>query len=210
MQKWMCAVLFVVLLVGRGHRAEAQAPNTPKAAAVSFAKAIMKGDLTGVKAVSIYEGDAVPIVEVIVGMMGTQNRLDAAAKAKFGAKGSTVAESMRMPDLAKLIEGAKFVEEGDTAKIVEETKQEPLSTSSTPAFTLRKVSGQWKVELTSLGGGEGKEEMEQKKPMMIQIQKLQDETTAAIKAGKYKTAKQAKAAYEDKMFRLVRAAAPKP
>lgn len=205
----MCVVLFVVLLVGRGHRAEAQAPNTPKAAAVSFAKAIMKGDLTGVKAVSIYEGDAVPIVEVIVGMMGAQNRLDAAAKAKFGAKGSTVAESMRMPDLTKLIEGAKIVEEGDTAKIVEATKQEPFSTSTTPAFTLRKVSGQWKVELTSLGG-EGKEEMEQKKPMMIQIQKLQDETTAAIKAGKYKTAKQAKAAYEDKMYRLVRAAAPKP
>ena len=166
--------------------------STPKGAAKSFAKALENGDAESAKAAST--GGDPKAIESMAKTFGAMKKLQDAAVAKFGEEGKSVAggpgggKGGNMAEMSKKVDEATEQITGDTATLTTKDGGEPLK--------LKKVSGDWKVDVTQMGGDMAKEGQ----PMMDAMAKAAGETADEINAGKYKTAKEAQTALGGKMM----------
>jgi hypothetical protein len=176
--------------------------STPKAGATAFAKALENGDLEAAKAASIADEKGVQILELLVPVMGSMKKFSDAATAKFGEEGKKISgENAEGLNIAKQIEEAEIKETGDTATLATKNSKEPLK--------MKKVDGEWKVDIASMDTGGAAADIEKAKPMFTAMAKAAAEETQAINEGKYKTADEAKQAFAMKLMAAMFSNMPK-
>lgn len=181
-------LLLVGLLWSPARGADAPDLSTPKKAAVSFAKGVEAADMSAVKASSVGTEDDYKLVQSIVDFISSAKQLREAAVAKFGEEGKTISND-DMANLSKQVESGEEKITGDTATVGKPQEPDPMK--------LKKVDGNWKVDLASIP------EKEQMGKAMPKMQKVMSNAATDIKAGKYKTADEAKQAIGQQIFAVV-------
>src|SRR5262245_45712792 len=189
------AAAVVVVGVCAGRLTAAPDLSTPKAAAMSFAKAMEAGDADGAKAATLSDAENQELVTILAGMISNVNKLREAAKAKFGEEASNqIAGNMKTMDMAKQLEDSEVKEEGETASI-NSTK------SAGNPVKLKKVGGDWKVDMTgSIAGAPGGGQIAQQLPFLKAVGAAMGDLATEIKDGKYATIEDAKSAMQTKMM----------
>lgn len=162
--------------------------STPKGAAESLAAAMEKGDVEGVKRASA--GGDPKAVEGMTKVVAAMKELNDAAVAKFGDQGKGIASNGPGGDLdmARKVREAEVKIEGDTVTLTVKGDDDPLK--------LKKVDGEWKVDLSEMAGPAAA----MGAAMFDGMASAAKQTAADIKAGKYKTAEEAEAAFTAQMM----------
>lgn len=192
MNRLLPAVTSFLLLVTIGATARAAADlSTPKKAAVEFARDLESGDLTAAKAASIANADDAKLIKIISNLVRSARELRSVTIEKFGDAGKDVLPNGdELADYSKRVESATEKVTGDTATIGQPDERDPMK--------LKKVEdGTWRVDLSAIP------EKEEITKMMPKVQKVLASGAADIKAGKYKTADEAKDALSQQMFALI-------
>lgn len=187
MRKTIVAAVICGLLLGCGKRADL---STPKDAVKAYGQAMRDGDAPAAKR-AVTNADP-RVIDALAALGASRRRLIAAAVAKFGEDGKTVAGGSALPygeEFDKMLDDAEVKIDGDTATVTEKSKD------ATP-ITLKKVGGEWKVdyaEITKRG------DLIRILPVMDGIAKANDELADEIKSGKHATVADAKKARGQKM-----------
>ena len=180
---WVLAVFAVAWMAGcKGDL------STPKGAAKTFATAMEKGDAATAQKAST--GADPKLVASMATAMGNVKKMRDAAKSKFGASADSfgTTQGHDFSDYEQKLDDADVKEQGDTATITPKQGQ-PMK--------LKKVDGDWKVDLSEIGSGP----MAQAGGGMFDaMSKAATETTDDINAGKFKTAQEAEQAFGMKML----------
>ena len=167
--------------------------SSPKSAAKAFADAVMAGDAAKAKAICAGDEKQMKIVEAMVGLIGGIKKLEDAMIAKFGKEavksaGKSPVATEDMHDAIRRLGEGEVKVTGDTATVTPKKKPGGEEEHNEP-LTLKKVGGDWKVDLASLTkdvpGGE-----EQLEGMRAFARMIQD-VTKDVSAGKFKTAAEA-------------------
>ncbi len=185
------ASIVILILCASLHVAgcEKSKSNTPKEAALAFAKAFNAGDKAGVRETATGPADQVAMMEAMAGLASELSKAVAAAAEKFGA-GNPFGKQLSAlnPDMTEGITTGEYQIEGDTAKLVE-----PGRTS--PSLSFKRINGEWRVHIDGV------------EPLVVAITvaksdalaELVAEITAEIKAGSYANADAATEAFAAKM-----------
>ena len=155
--------------------------SSPKAAASTFAAAIAAGDVETAKASIVPNEKQAPVVEALAKLQVAQKKFAEAAVKAYGQAGEELARTNDQKDAVKQIESAQVKEQGDVATLTSADSPDPL--------TLRKVDGQWKVDL---GAMPNSAEMERQVPTLTGMTELMDTMATEIEDGKYKSAEEVK------------------
>jgi hypothetical protein len=149
------------------------------------------GDADTAKAATMADAENQELVAVLVGMVGNVNKLRDAAKSKFGEEaGSQLAGNMKTGDMAKQLEESEVKEEGETASITN-------AKSPQNSVKLKKVSGEWKVDMAGSAGGS---QITQQLPFLKAVGAAMGDLATEITDGKYKTVEEAQGALQTKMM----------
>ena len=173
--------------------------STPKGAALDFGNALLAGDSKGIKATAVGSDADFKVVDALGTMVSAMKKLSDAAAEKFG-KDNPISASAKDMDIAAELEKSEVKEEGDTATIINKTKDDKNP------MKLVKKDGKWFVDLASLP----KDGMDQVVKMAPAMAKAATEVTAEIKSGKYKDAMEAQQALGTKMIAAMMEAGPAP
>ena len=180
-------------MAGSGTAGSSASPGAggsdPKAAAVSFARAVRDNDMAAARAVSTGTEEHYRMLESISSLFAGMKNYEAAAVAKFGEAGKSA--GMPVPDMVGETEASDVTAEGDSATLIN-----PQKPNAKDPMKLTKKDGQWKVDLASMPMNEQDKQAVAAAPKM---RKVLDETAAEIKAGKYKTVQEAQQAMGMKM-----------
>lgn len=162
--------------------------STPKDAAQTFATAVANGDIETAKKAST--GGDPGFIQSLATFAANMKKYRDAMASKFGDEGKAAAEGTAnsATAIATKLNDGEVKENGDTATITSKMDSKPL--------TLKKVNGEWKVDLSQtagLGGALGAGLMD---PMGQVAAEMADE----VNAGKYSSAKAAQAAFGTRMI----------
>lgn len=172
--------------------------SSPKSAIKTFVQALANGDVEMAKAAAISNDSQGQMIELMAKMTGGMKKLTDAATAKFGEAGEEITgQKMKMEDNLKQIDDAKIEVKGDEATIISQDQKSPV--------TLKKVNGEWKVDIASMPNVD---RIAEAAPMINAMANAASATTADINADKYKTVDEAKAAFRSKMMAAMMASMP--
>ena len=174
--------------------------SSPKKAATAFAIGLQAGDLEQVKASSIGEASDYKLMQTVTSTMSSVHKLHEAAVSRFGpdeAKKLSTGVSDN-GDVARQIEMSDEKLDGDTATIIEKGKPE------TNAVHLKKVAGDWKVDLTNFPQ---KQTMQQNVPMLDAMRTVMLQGALDVSAGHYKNVDEAATEVRQRMVTLMAAVA---
>jgi hypothetical protein len=148
-------------------------PESPKAVALAFSRALSAGDVARAKELST--GDAGPqMLEALTKLAAATAELQKALKETFGDKAKDLEIFTESPDPAEELSRSTETITGDTAVIA-------LSPTDRNASSLKKVDGHWKYDITKFA---------QSQRMRPQLEKMADAWSGLAKdvgAGKYAT-----------------------
>lgn len=200
-RQWMMSGIVWVALMPNPVRAEPAADarpdlSTPKAAAVAFMRALESGEVRAIKAVTLGSDDDYRLMSAVASAMRATRDLQKAATDRFGKAGDGIVPGQSGDPVDEISE-SKVKETGDTALLAR--KEDPEGRSP---LRLKKTDGQWKIDLAALPD---KRQINQALPAMRATQRAMEQAAADIKAGKYKTADEAKEAVQKQ---LMQAATP--
>jgi hypothetical protein len=172
--------------------------SSPKAAALSFAVALEKGDTEGAKAAAVATAKNAEMIGLLTEVGQNANKLRDAAKAKFGdAAAEQFGTAKHTPEeVAKQLDKADIKIDADTATITN-PNPDPRQRGS---LTLKKVNNDWRVDLTS---GPMGEQLIQQLPVLQALSSSFSDVAAEIAADKYKTVEEAKQAIQARMMSVV-------
>jgi hypothetical protein len=190
--------LLVALCASAAFAADKPDLSSPKSAAMAFGTALVAGDSAGVKAATVGTEEEYKMVDAISMMVSSMKKLNDAADAKFG-KDNGISQPNAGMDITKEIETSEIKVDGDVATVDKKDKND-----KNPPMKLKKIDGNWKVDLSSLP----KENMDQMMKVIPSISKAFTELATEITAGKYKTAMEAKDAMGQKMLAAMMSANP--
>lgn len=187
------AVVSIALLVLPAFQASGASPDlsTPKKAAVEFAKDLESGDMAAARAVAIGSAEDFKLVEIISSLVRSARDLRATAIEKFGDAGKEVlASGDELADFSKRVDSGTEKIAGDTATVGQPDERDPMK--------LKKAAdGTWRVDLAAIP------EKDEIIRMMPKVQKVLSASRADLKAGKYKTADEARDAISQQMFAVI-------
>lgn len=200
MSRRFTAAALIALFALSGPMARAAAPDlsTPKKAAVEFARDLETGDMVAARAAAIGTADEFKLAETISSLVRAARDLRAAAIEKFGDAGKGIP-----PDGDELIDFSKHVESG-TEKITGDSATVGQPDERDPMKLKKAEDGTWRVDLSAIP------EKEAIAKMMPKVQKVFSTATTDIKAGKYKTADEAKDAISQQTFAVIAEATSQP
>jgi hypothetical protein len=160
----------------------------------TFAAAMERGDVAGVKLVSISDPKSDKLLDAMVPTVGSMKRLNDAAVKRFGEAGKSIAsDKAKGMEFAKSVDDANIVIQGDTATATMKDSKEPAK--------LKRINGEWKLDFVSAMGPETKNQnIEKIAPMFTGMTKAANEGAADIEAGKYKTVEEANQAIGMKLM----------
>ncbi len=142
----MALVLTLMLLAGCEKPKSGPDLSTPKAAAITFTRALEQGDTTTALAAANAGGIERDLVEAMAESSSGLKILEKAANAKFGDDAKRM-NTLRGPsNIVSLLMDADVDENGDRAKVVSKNGQDSLQ--------LQKTNGQWKVDIGALVRGQ--------------------------------------------------------
>lgn len=188
--RWPIAVSIVLLALASA-RAAAPDLSTPKKAAVEFARDLETGDMAAARAASVGSAEQLKLAEVISDLIRSARDLRTAAVEKFGDAGKDI-----LPNGEELAEFSKRVDSGtekitgNTATVGQPDERDPMK--------LKKIEdGTWRVDLSAIP------EKDEITKVMPRVQKVLASAAADIKAGKFKTADEARDAASQQMFAVI-------
>jgi hypothetical protein len=187
------AVVSIALLVLPAFAACAASPDlsTPKKAAVEFAKDLESGDMAAARAASIGSTEDFKLVEIISSLVRSARDLRATAIEKFGDTGKEVlASGDELADFSKRVDSGTEKIAGDTATVGQPDERDPMKLT-------KAADGTWRVDLAAIP------EKDEIIRMMPKVQKVLSASRADLKAGKYKTADEARDAISQQMFAVI-------
>jgi hypothetical protein len=200
MSRRFTAVALIALLTFLSLKAQAAASDlsTPKKAAVEFARDLESGDMVAARAASVGSADDFKLIEVISSLVRSARDLRAAAIEKFGDAGKEVLPNGdELADFSKRVDSGTEKITGDTATVGQPDERDPMK--------LKKAEdGTWRVDLAAIP------EKDEINKMMPKVQKVLSSATTDIKAGKYKTADEAKDAISQQTFAVIADATSQP
>jgi len=164
--------------------------STPKKAATAFATGLQNGSMSEVKAAAIGSDQDMKLIESLAGFVHATKAVTDAGVARFGAEGGKNVLGNENTDMLKDIEQSEEKIEGDAATLAKKGQ------SAEQGFKLKKSSDGWKVDLTKMPE---KQQLAQALPVLKSMQKVMNDAAADIKAGKYKTAAEAKQGIQAQM-----------
>lgn len=187
----LCAIVALSFLAAPLARAEADL-SSPKAAAMTFAKAVESNNAADIKAASVGAEAEQKNWLAMAGFMGAAANLKKAMTDKFGPEGAAVVP-METDALSKEVAKVEEKIDGDSAtlmkKVIEdEDDKKPLN--------LKKIDGKWKVDLDTFPN---KEQMAPVIAMFSKLTPAMESVAADVKAGKYATLLEAAMALQAKM-----------
>ena len=202
--KCLTVCLFSILsLVSTAIRAADVDQSTPKATAMSFAKALEAGDEAAAKQLSVGSEQDQQVLSAMLEFTRSVKTLRDAAVKKYGDKADEVTGGGMNVDTAKAMEDTQITEEGDTATVAT-TRPQPSS------MRLKKVDGKWKVDLTeTLKGAAGPDQnIGQFQGMLKGWSAALTETAGEITDGKYPAPADATQALQVKMMAALKSLSP--
>ncbi len=191
---WMVAAAMVMLAAGRSFAKTALDLSEPKAAAKTFINAVADGDIETAKAAAIANEKQQAWIESLSAVMVSYQKLDTAMATKFGKATDADAEhdmfsGMRKENILKELEAMRVEIKDDTARFLPPKQEGQSDEDVDQNLVLKKVDGQWKVDVSSMNDGD-MENMDQSKKFATMLDKL----TADIESGKLKTRQEVMAA----------------
>jgi ketosteroid isomerase-like protein len=176
-----------------------------KATAKSFAEALSKGDADAAKQQMVRTDDTDSMIDAITPVIAGRLKLDKALVDKFGkdaVKGVSggIGMNQAMTQYADHVEDADVKIDGDTATVSRkpdaDKKPAPGGQSRDSSLHMKKVDGNWKVDLTSV---QDIQKTKERIPMMQAMGKVFTELADEVDGGKYKTVAEVNGAMRQKM-----------
>jgi hypothetical protein len=170
--------------------------STPKATALTFAKALEAGDADAAKKIAIGTDQDQQVLASMCEFTKAVKTIHESAVKKYADKADEVIGGLTL-DSAKALEDAEIKEDGDSAT-VSYTKPQPSS------MYLKKVDGKWMVNLTdTLKNAQGAgQDVVQFQSMLKDWAGAVNETASEIDEGKYAQPTDARDALSGKMLTL--------
>lgn len=176
----------LALLAGCSKAVPEQKTASPQATAKTFYAAMLAGDVKTAQAAVLDEGDQQQRVENLAPEVGAVADLNKAVQEKFNQTIEVPGGPLKKYGVAPAaIDAGKLTLNGDTATL-------QVEGAGTLGFKL--VGDRWKIDL----GGKG--EADQAVPMLKAITAAANELAAEVRAGKYKSADEVKAALGTKLL----------
>jgi hypothetical protein len=171
--------------------APAPAPlPSPKAIAIAFAAAVDRGDVAAARALVTPDPADARWATATVELGAALKKLDAAATARFGEGTPSVSQSqLHLSESIKSLEQAQEKVEGDEATVT------VAAGRAQPPLRFRKVEGKW-----SLVPPLPEASLEQTVGLYNRLVKAADRTAKEIASGVYKTAADARAAFDSRVI----------
>ena len=185
-------IVLAVAAVARAEGPVANVPASPKAAAIVFVRAMEADDLAAFRAATVGTEEDYHLFEPLLHMVGSARDLEKAAREKFGKDGSGIVR--QSPALGMEI----HVQESDVKVTGDRATLHHKADAEADALTLRKISGQWKVDLTAI---KNRQSMTAAAGTMRRMQQALSQSAADIRAGKFTSAQDAERAVATRIQR---------
>jgi Domain of unknown function (DUF4878) len=194
----------ILFLAPRLIAAEAD-QSTPKAAAMSFAKALDAGDAKTARQLATGSDADKQVIDAMISFNAAVKKLRNSAITKYADKADEVVSPGAVIDSTKVLDDTEVREEGDVATIVPTKPQQKQS-----AMHLKKVDGKWKVNLnqTLQESAPPGQTIDQMHAMIQSWGDIFSETADEIDQGKYPTPADANQAMSVKMMATLRTFIP--
>ena len=174
--------------------------SDPKAAARSFAQAMVANDSAALHAAAVGTDEQWSMIKALSDLLAGQKQLSDAATAKFGKDAAMMPQQNPIKDLDEKLKDADVAVNGDEATIT--FKNTNAAAPSRP-MKLKKDGGDWKVDLASMNMGRNANMTPDRLEKVAQVM---TETADEVVAGKYATMMEAQQAMGKKLTALMRPA----
>ncbi|HEX3355434.1 MAG TPA: hypothetical protein VHS31_00535 [Tepidisphaeraceae bacterium] len=199
---WIIALAFC--FVAKGLAADIDQSN-PKAAAMSFAKALEAGDAKTARQLATGSDADKQVIDAMISFNSAVKKLRESAVKKYTDKSDEVVSPGSTIDSTKVLEDTEVKEEGDVAAIVPTKPQQRQS-----AMHMKRVDGKWNVNLnqTLQDAAAPGQTIEQMHAMLESWGDIFKETADEIDQGKYPTPADANQALGVKMMATLKSFVP--
>jgi hypothetical protein len=177
---------------GCGKRDAALDLSDPRKAAVSFTRALERGDAAIARQAAIYGGLEGDLVDAMAVLAQGITRLRAAATTRFGEDALHKIEPGAMPDVSSRLERADVKLDGDVATVT--------PTSGTSPMRLKKTADGWKVDIGALIRGS---DVTRLIPTFKAMGESAGDVAAQIEGGKLASIDAARDALQQGVFRRI-------
>jgi hypothetical protein len=188
-------LLLGVFLIAEGCKKKPAGPDltNPKAAAITFAKAMEDGDVETAKNSSIAGGMEVDLVEAMTKATASLRKLGQACRDKYGDAATVMMKETGSMDASVALANAAVDFDGEEAATVTPTEGKVV-------VPVRLVEGNWKVDIGALVKGD---DITNSIPLLNTVAAAAAQVTPDVLSGKYKTPDEVKAALQKKMIELI-------
>ena len=155
--------------------------SNPRAAAISFTRAVETGDVETAKAAAYAAGIEVELVQAMAESIPSLKRLHSVAHARYGEDARTLL------DIGPMINSLSRMQ---TAELAADEHRARLTDADGKILShLKNVDGEWKVDVGASIGGQ---DVTERIPSLRAMGKVADQLAAEIESGKFETAADAK------------------
>jgi len=195
-RRYLCLIVLVIgIVLPPGCKKAPTGPDlsNPKAAAITFAKAMEEGDVETAKNSAIAGGMEVDLVVSMTKATAALRKLGAACRAKFGDSANVMLKETGAIDASVALVNANVEFDGEESATV-------TPTDGKVAVPVRLVEGNWKVDIGALVKGD---DITNSVPLLSTVADAASQLTPDVEAGKYKSPEEVKLAMQAKMFELI-------
>ena len=200
-------VLSATLAAGCSEKKAADRDLTsPKAAALTFARAIERGDADTTRFAAMSGGIENDLLDAMAQAVPALRKLDTAARAKFGAAGGALARRSSTGSSSTSnnpLDSVKLLTEGDVALLGDGTLAQISTRDAATTLQLKKIDGQWKVDVGAMIKGQ---DVTQTIPWLRALASTATSVAAQIDAGSVATVDDAQQAMRREILQNLREA----
>jgi hypothetical protein len=192
---YVCLILLAIgIALPPGCKKKPTGPDltNPKAAAITFARAMESGDVETAKNSSIAGGMEVDLVEAMTHATASLRKLGSACRDKFGEASNSVMKEAGGVDASVALQDSTIEFDGEEAATVTPHEGKVV-------VPVRLVEGSWKVDIGALIKGD---DITNSIPLLKTVGTAAEQLTPEVVSGKYKTPQEVKLALQRKMMEL--------
>jgi hypothetical protein len=187
-------VLSAALAAGCSEAAADRDLTSPKAAALTFARAIDRGDADTARFAAMSGGIENDLLDAMALAVPALRKLDATARAKWSAAGGALVRRSSTGSSSTSnnpLDTVKMLTEGDVAILGDGTLAQISSRDAANSLQLKKIDGQWKVDVGAMIKGQ---DVTQTIPWLRALASTANSVAAQIEAGSVSTVDEAQQA----------------
>ncbi|MDB5304856.1 MAG: hypothetical protein JWM97_2405 [Phycisphaerales bacterium] len=201
--RWLVGLAVLVCFAGSVRAGD---ESEIKQTAKSFAQAMSKGDADGARKYMVRTDDTDAMIDALTPVVAGRLKLDKALTSKFGEEGikgvsGGIGMNQAMTQYADHVDDADVKIDGNRATVSRkpdaDNKPAAAAAARDNALHMKKVDGDWKVDMTSL---QNLQKLKQQIPMMQAMGKVMTDLADEVDGGKYKTVAEVNVAMKQKML----------